>query len=105
MTCRVLDFCRCVGDVSFSKTVNVENDWSGWWHVSVTEVASESVWGIFNLSYRGLLVEISTHAQKDIFMFKGPDLLLPISVTLDRALNLLRLSFYSCKKGIMVPNS
>lgn len=40
----------------------------GWWYVSVTEVASESVWGIFNLSYRGLLVEISLHAQKDIFI-------------------------------------
>lgn len=42
MTHRVLDFCRCVGDLSFSKTVNVENDWSGWWHMSVTEVAYES---------------------------------------------------------------
>lgn len=95
---RVLDFCRCVDDLSFSKTVNVENDWSGWWHMSVTEVAYESVWGNFNLSYLGLLVEISTHAQKNIFMFKGPNLLLLISVTLDRALNRLRLSFYSCKK-------
>lgn len=46
----------------------------GWWHVSVTEVAYESVWGIFNLSYLGLLVEISTHAQKNISVFTGPDL-------------------------------